>query len=99
MASRTAVVASTVTWGELLTTRLTVDRETPATAATCSSVGAPGAGVIVAPFREDSRGRHCPVLRDAPTECWGSRARGRASPGSPQGGRVPFLPCPECFAP
>src|SRR5690606_5037599 len=40
MALRTAASASGVTFGESLMTRETVDRETPATFATCSSVGA-----------------------------------------------------------
>ena len=42
MARCTAAIASAVTFGESLITRDTVDRETPAAAATISSVGAPG---------------------------------------------------------
>src|SRR5690606_29484919 len=42
MASSTATRASSETFGLALTTRLTVERDTPARAATCSSVGLGG---------------------------------------------------------
>src|SRR6478672_11767371 len=71
MAACTASTTSALTFGEALTTRETVDRETPASAATISRVGAeraePASIVMLRSLlRRRARFAHAAVADDAP---------------------------------